>query len=433
MLRHTSFHPTESTADTHELPRLATTRQQQEKQHKNRRAGVSIGGGWTFKGCMFLLSLMWMYWQSKNPLNNDTSRFLAETTTTTTPTIIDKKTAGWDMINSDATIGGICRGRNNLVEFDDSVDHNNSTNNNIRGNAKWTIVMTVNDGFYDFFQNWYHHFEKLGLQNNNDTELVLFAEDAHVYEKLTRQFPVASPKHPQRQSSTSIQKVMVIPTHLEKVTGANQDQSFSFGNWKYVTLVAKRPTRMLSVLCTGRNVLYVDADTVWKSNPLVHLKEDEEAQQDATTIGDTTATTRTTADGYMIVDWKTKKLSHGYSLCTGFMAIKANRYGLEWIHNWEKGLIKEDLNQGVWNMVYSEFYKFQRIEPRLKGAGEKSHRHVVRPLSSALFPSGRDFFQTFTQEQRDSAIHVHANFMTGHDTKKKKLQEHGLWAAVEQP
>ena len=304
---------------------------------------------------------------------------------------------------------------------------------------KWTIVMTVNDGYYDFFLNWYHHYEKLtGSTNNsieqNVSELVLYAEDSYSYEKLITKFP----QHQQTVSPT--QPVIVIPTHLEKVTGDSaSDQSFSFGNWKYVTLVAKRPTRMLEIMCTGRNVLYVDADTVWKSNPFPYLTNHEPDL----------ATNQKSAivnDGYMIIDWPDQKYSHGYNLCTGFMAMKATKWGIEWIYNWQQKLKKKDMNQGIWNNVYSDYYKYQIMlgenvgeengttPSLLRGSSDSTKdnpilKHIIQPLPSNLFPNGREYFQSFSDQQRQQVVQVHANFIIGHDNKKKKLQEYGLWAA----
>jgi hypothetical protein len=374
------------TKDYDTLPIFAT------KQPKHKRTLLVLRGsiGWVAKGCLFFLFSLLFLIVSRS---DDSARYLMAGAT---KTAVVKDSLGWDMMNTDSTVADICRGRK-LVEFDQQD-----------AKRQWTIVMTVNDGYYDFFQNWYLHFKRLEIKD--DTELVLFAEDAHSFAKLTRQF-------------AEEQNVMVVPTHLEKVTGKDEDQAFQFGNWRYVTLVAKRPARMLSVLCTGRNVLYVDADTVWKSNPLVHLHEENDPAA---------TTTSTSSDGYMIVDWKDNKYSHGYNLCTGFMAIQANRYGLEWIRSWEQNLKKKDMNQGIWNTVYSNFYKVHLMEEKLRKRNEeKLDSHIVRPLPSALFPNGREFFETFTQEERDAVVHVHANFIVGHDNKKKKLQEHGLWAVEE--
>ena len=46
--------------------------------------------------------------------------------------------------------------------------------------TEWTILLTVNDGFYDFFQNWWAHFDRLNLTQ----KVVVVAEDDAVYAKL---------------------------------------------------------------------------------------------------------------------------------------------------------------------------------------------------------------------------------------------------------
>ena len=102
---------------------------------------------------------------------------------------------------------------------------------------------------------------------------------------------------------------------------------------------------------------------------------------------------------------------------------------------------KKDRNQGIWNNVYSDYYKYHivlggddnndNIESTSLRRGNNNHRthHAIQALPATQFPNGREYFEKFTNEQRDGVAQVHANFVIGHDNKKSKLQEHGLWYA----
>jgi hypothetical protein len=308
------------------------------------------------------------------------------------------------LIDQESLVRDICtHPKRQVLPVDDAVAPADAAADNNGADDSWTIMMTVNDGYYDFFQNWYQHYQKLNL----NMDMVLFAEDQFVLKHL--------------QNANLPPSVTIVPTYLEKLTGKDQDGPFSYGTWKYVKLVGKRPSRMLDVLCAGRNVLYVDADTVWKRNPLVHLHDDDDKNKNKTAA----------ADVYMIVDWiRDKHFAHGIQFCTGFLAVKANRKTLELVSTWEAALKKRpDFDQHVFNSVYSDMYRYRAVEGNhnAKGAATTVIPYV-QPLSQKLFPNGRDYFsKNFSKQDRDNVVQVHANFMMGHDTKKDRLKEFGLW------
>ena len=54
------------------------------------------------------------------------------------------------------------------------------TQHKLNKNGNWTILITVNNAFFDFFRNWYLAY----LHLNISYPLVVVAEDGIVYEKL---------------------------------------------------------------------------------------------------------------------------------------------------------------------------------------------------------------------------------------------------------
>jgi hypothetical protein len=341
--------------------------------------------------------------------------FSTTTTTTTTTTKSAPQPASlqgeklsylphWDLIDQDSLVRDICtHPRRQVLPVDDAGADNNGVDDS------WTIIMTLSDGYYDFFQNWYQHYQKLNLK----LDIVLFAEDQFVLKHL--------------QNANLPPSVTIVPTYLEKITGKNQDGplSYEYNTWKYVKLVGKRPSRMLDVLCAGRNVLYVDADTVWKGNPLVHFHDDDD-DDEYKNKNKTTA-----ADIYMIVDhWiRDKRFAHGIQFCTGFLAVKANRKSLQLVSTWEMALTNRsgDMDQKVFNSVYSDMYRYRAVEEN-NITGVTMVIPYVQPLPRKLFPNGKDYFsKPFTKEDRDNVVQVHANFIIGHDKKKDRLKEFGLW------
>jgi hypothetical protein len=74
------------------------------------------------------------------------------------------------------------------------------------------MMTTVNDGDYNFFQNWYQHYQQLNLNQN----MVLYAEDQFVLNPL--------------QIANLLPSVTIVPTYLEKLTGKDQDGPISYGS-----------------------------------------------------------------------------------------------------------------------------------------------------------------------------------------------------------
>jgi len=227
---------------------------------------------------------------------------------------------------------------------------------------QWTILLTVNDGFYDFFQNWWIHYDRLKLLNT----VVVVAEDDAVYAKL---------------------KVNLnITVERSSLINAN---AHSYESTDYKVMVSTRAQHILRHLRVGEDVLYSDVDTVWRSDPMVHLvSQDIVAEVDNPTY---------------------EGVSPYY--CTGFMAIHSNARTIRMMEQWNNEMTrKPQLNQPLFNRVLH---------------GSKTVEHVGLP--NALFPSGKQYFDEMDENVKQKVVVVHNNFIQGHGAKKKRFQAAGLW------
>ena len=147
----------------------------------------------------------------------------------------------------------------------------------------WIVMLTVNFGFFDIFQNWLWHFQRHHL----NISVVVIAEDDKSFQKLILLY---------RHTLT-----------IERSSKNNTDSAVNFGSQSFKKLVSERPSHILKYLELGKNVLYCDADTVWVQNPFPYLvgEFDIWAQYDAT------------------------------EYCTGFLAIKTNERTIQFAKNWE--------------------------------------------------------------------------------------------------
>ncbi|KAL4219904.1 hypothetical protein ACF0H5_020316 [Mactra antiquata] len=166
--------------------------------------------------------------------------------------------------------------------------------------TQWTIMLVVNDGFFDFFQNWFQYYKKLALH----LPITIIADDDIVYEKL--------------KSACSYCSVLRSQLNISEAAG--------FKDTKYDEIVTTRPLHILGMLRRGIDVLYVDIDSVWLHNPLTYFNNSVECilQFDAPGV-----------------------------ICTGFMAFKSNPRTIKLLQQWHKALeLKPGKNQPVFNRVF---------------------------------------------------------------------------------
>jgi len=240
----------------------------------------------------------------------------------------------------------------------------------------WTILVTVNNGYYDFFRNWWAHYSRLKMPNR----VVVVSEDDAVHAALSKDYPTLTVE----RSSLTGQEA-----HLYDSKG-------------YKAMVSARAQYIQRHLQAGEDVLYADVDTVWLSDPTSHIgPEDLVAEIDNPSFNG---------------------VSPYY--CTGFMAIRNNARSRRLINLWDRALSKEpQLNQPVFNRLLHAM---------------KDLRHSG--FSRTLFPSGMQYFDKTNPEggpwappqeigttTKLNVVVVHNNFIQGHEEKKQRFIRAKLW------
>jgi rhamnogalacturonan II specific xylosyltransferase len=164
---------------------------------------------------------------------------------------------------------------------------------------KWTILITVNSGYFDFFENWWLHFVQLNITNR----VVVIAEDARVLKALEVCFP-----------SIDVERSLLDDVDV-----------LSYNTGKYLKMVSSRALYIGKHLRRGEDILYTDVDTVWLADPIPHIQQDVDI---------------------------TAQLDDRNYYCTGFMAIRSTARALSFIERWNKELTrKAQLNQPVFNRL----------------------------------------------------------------------------------
>lgn len=171
----------------------------------------------------------------------------------------------------------------------------------INNHGNWTILLTINNGFLDFFQNWFWYFQQLNI----NYPIIVIAEDDKVFAKLIAVYG---------------KLVKIRRSKLQSVS-----EPADYNTTLYKKLVSTRASHILEYLKLGLNVLYVDADAVWLNNPFPFL--------------------RGNYDMWMQLDDKN-------NLCTGFLAINSNNETIQFIQKWEMALqVKPQHNQLIFNKL----------------------------------------------------------------------------------
>ncbi|CAJ1947777.1 unnamed protein product [Cylindrotheca closterium] len=288
------------------------------------------------------------------------------------------------------------------------------------GRIPWTICMTINAGFYDFFQNWYAHFQILDLK----MDMVLFAEDSVAYDRLSNaQFlnrdytmvvnaTTSTPITSQQATDVQPAKISSTSTGSSAEDSASSDEVFDAYSQKYKQLISNRPTRLLQVLCSGRNVLYIDSDTFLKKSPLPFINKNYMDGVDISVALDHV---------------KRKKYAHGFGVCTGFVAIKANPKTVHFVYEWERRCHDSDSggainDQTAFNLAYEAFW----LERQESGMSIIK----LQGLPVELFPNGEQYFKKYDEGQREDVVLAHANWIVGGKNKRQNLMKHGLWDPV---
>ncbi|XP_052818446.1 uncharacterized protein LOC128244484 [Mya arenaria] len=230
----------------------------------------------------------------------------------------------------------------------------------------WTILMTVNNGYLDFFRNWLWHFKKLNLS----TSLIVVAQDDLIHKELMN-------------SDVSILGEMTV----ERSVHVSINSSVNFQTQQFNMLVGKRPQHILDYLERGKNILYIDTDTVWLQAPFQYFTGDYDL-------------------------WV--QLDQGVSYCTGFMAVRTGANTIELIRAWRDRMIdlqnRMDDQNGFNGMVHNHESKV-----RIKG------------LDTKRFPDESQYFSNYNDKQREDAVVVHNNCIIGHASKLERFKHMKLW------
>lgn len=244
------------------------------------------------------------------------------------------------------------------------------------------IVVTVSAGYLEFFSNWKHSVNKLGI-----TQFLVIAEDTKIYEAL--QLGQAG------DGVTPGINLVLSPTPVPASDGHKMD----YMSQGYNILVSNRPRYLRVLLELGVDVLYADVDAVWIDNPLPDLDgtdHDLMIQADADSPNDFPF----------------------HMLCTGFMYIRATDRAKRVIFDWEYELLVQTtrtINQEVFNRVVKNALLRDAIS--------------VKVLQFARFPSGMltyGFPRWLSQQPVKPAV-IHNNFMVGRKAKRNRFIQIGLW------
>ena len=146
----------------------------------------------------------------------------------------------------------------------------------------WIVLLTVNLGFLDFFQNWYWYFRHLQLS----VQVVVIAEDDVSFQKLTN---FANGEFITERSSVN-----------------NIQEKANYNSKAFKKLTAARPAYIRRYLQCGTNVLYCDVDSVWLQNPFPYV------------VGDFDIAAQFDEQDY----------------CAGFLAIKTSNRTIKLIEDW---------------------------------------------------------------------------------------------------
>ena len=236
---------------------------------------------------------------------------------------------------------------------------------NAHDTLNFIILIVISNGHLDFLANWWTYYARLNLPN----EVVVVAQDEASYAKLSRA------------------KLPVTLERSELDVGSGGPLTYRIPD--YDKFVSQRPKRILQALREGRNVLHVDADSVWLSNPFVHMKDDASID--------------------IWAQDERNKRTEKPRRCAGFMAFRSTPENIELAERWSQKLeTKAQSDQHTINAII-------RTNPR------------VQDLDYRLFPQGKQFFEDYDDAQRSEVVVVHNNYIVGHDPKVERFKRLDLW------
>ncbi len=295
----------------------------------------------------------------------------------------------------------------------------------------FAVVLTVNDGYWDFFLNWLQHFYK-SLDKSEQPMLIVIAEDSVIHKKL------------QSYLTSETRSIVILPGY-DDATNSSVFTAENYDSAAYKKLVSSRATHLLNLICSlkipeeGINtehretresesakesivIVYSDVDAVWVNDPFPHIRTQ--------LFGTTFATSNSSA-----VDMNDKQHpnydilaavdDHDYNnvrdyYCTGFLVITQSHASILLLTHWENELkSNHQLNQPIFNSL-------------LRSPTLSMIRHGG--LGEIEFAPGRLYFDEWVKgsdvlerQNKKTTMVVHNNYIIGHDAKKRRFEQHGLW------
>lgn len=307
----------------------------------------------------------------------------------------------------------ICTTHNNTIWHNKFDTHFNELSR--RNEIQFAIVLNVNNEYWDFYLNWYRHFQILNIATNSTTiprvsnpMLILIAEDSITYEKLqdfmhrsqTNNYVIV---HGKESTATNLLNVMCSLNAGEEVI----DDDSSDETNKTTTVTKKKAD-------TNENrddisLIYTDVSTIWLKNPFPFIQKplygDMEHYQPKHDI-------LVAIDSY-------KNITGGRSTIysTGFIVLAQTLASINLLSFWESSEMYPTLDKLF-------------TTPNLPIPN--TWNNGVYTFDIDKFPSSRLYLDEWTKENNktkmERAIVIHNNSIDdGHENKLKKFQDHGLW------
>ena len=247
------------------------------------------------------------------------------------------------------------------------------------------VVLVTNYAYADFVVNWL-----CTSGNVLSLKAVVIAEDPELHEFL------------------SAAGVPSIDGRLFNISASSKDFEYASKGFEVVSNMKTRAVQ--AVLSMGFNVLFTDADIVFKRDPFLYLRRDVdfEFQTDSGHIE------------FLPED----------NPCTGFFYMRANNKTVPFL---ERSFdTQRSQQQNVAIILHEMMSSGEAVYiPHSSRAPQLQDTLTFRQLPLLSFPPGDVLYAEDFEQRRSAAdvplVNVHANWIAGSDLKRKKLHEYGLW------
>lgn len=178
------------------------------------------------------------------------------------------------------------------------------------------------------------------------------------------------------------------------------DQPAQYGSQAFHQLTATRPLILSAFLRRNYTLFYCDIDTVWRSASILDRLEAAASKK-----------------RYSLVLTDDSGDTQGNYFCTCYIYAKPTLENIRILTSWG--------NDCFWSEFGNDQYSFQPLMNLL--AREEKEKILKLPANDQDIPNGHFYFQVFNQTQRDRAMIVHNNWISGHSRKKQRFQQYNLW------